>query len=117
MKKTDTNKKRMLRALKKHKGLVVTAAKATGIHKSTHYAWYHDDDAYKDAVDELMDLEVEFVESKLQDLIDSNNPAGILFYLKNKSADYKPQLKIEGDIKTEITINPINIINPGVKED
>ena len=113
MKKSDTNKKRMLRALKKHRGLVATSSKAIGIHKSTHYAWYHGDEAYKDAVDELMDMEIEHVESKLGELIEDGNASSIQFYLKNKSEQYKPQLKIEGDIKTEITVNPINIVKPG----
>lgn len=116
MRKTDTSKKRMLRALKKHKGLVVTAANAVGISKSTHYAWYHADEAYKEAVDKVMDLEIEYVECKLGDLIEDGNASAIQFYLKNKSKDFQPTIQVDAKVEGEITVNQIQIINPGKKK-
>ena len=107
MKKTDTNKVRMLRALKKHKGLVRTACKAAKISKSAYYQWYHEDEAFQEAVDEIMDLEVEYVESKLQTLIDNEVPSAVLFYLKNKSENYKPSLQIDAKVEGEIKVNAI----------
>ena len=113
---TKAMKVKMLRALKKHRGLVSTSAVACKMSRSTHYLWMNEDEDYKTKVDELMLLEVEYVESKLQNLIENENPSAIQFYLKNKSKDFQPTLKVDGDIKTEITVNPIKIVNPGKKD-
>lgn len=105
----DSNKmkKKMLTILKKNKGLVSTSCKICNISRSAYYLWYNNDPEFKEKVDEIMDLEVENVESKLFDLIQNNNPAGIIFYLKNKSEKFKPSLKIDAEINGELKINSI----------
>ena len=104
---TKAMKSKMLRALKKHKGLVSTSAQACKMSRSTHYLWMDNDEEYKDKVDELMLLEVEYVESKLQTLIENENPSAIQFYLKNKSKDYKPSLDVTAEVSGELKINAI----------
>ena len=105
----DTKKKKasMIRSLKKHKGLVSTSCQAVKIARSTHYLWMDSDDEYKSKVDELMNLEVEYVESKLQNLIENENPSAIQFYLKNKSDNYRPTLDVNAEVSGELTINAI----------
>jgi len=114
----DSNKKKLLKALLETRGLVLTACNKAGLSRSVHYQWMNKDKEYKAQVDAINDLMVEGVESKLKDLIDGDNTAAIIFYLKTKGRDagYGPQLKIDGDIKTEITVNPIKIVNPGKKD-
>lgn len=116
--KLDTNKKKLLKALTETRGLVLTACNKANIGRSTHYDWYHKDENYKASVDAINDMMVEGVESRLKDLIDEGNTAAIIFYLKTKGRDvgYGPTLKVDGDIKAEITVNPIKIVKPGEKK-
>jgi hypothetical protein len=80
-----TNKKKsMLEALEKALGIVTQACKMVGIHRSTHYDWLNSDEEYKQAVQDLGDVALDFAESKLHKLIDSGNPAATIFYLKTK---------------------------------
>ena len=115
--KTDNNKKKLLKALTDTRGLVLTACNKANLSRSQHYVWMSEDEDYKASVDAINDMMVEGVESRLKDLIDEGNTAAIIFYLKTKGRDvgYGPTLKVDGDIKAEITVNPIKIVNPGKK--
>jgi hypothetical protein len=97
-----TIKKAMLEALEKSLGIVTTAAKTVGIDRSTHYAWLKDDEKYKEAVEGISDMAIDFAESQLNQLMmgakhqvvtnkgeivevkDAPNPSSIIFYLKTK---------------------------------
>jgi len=46
-----------------------------------------DDEEYKQAVQELGDVALDFAESKLHKLIDQGNPAATIFYLKTKGKE------------------------------
>lgn len=80
----DVQKKAMLQALEKALGIVTQACKVVGISRQTHYNWLELDDEYKQAVQDLGDVALDFAESKLHKLIDSGNPAATIFYLKTK---------------------------------
>ena len=45
--KTDILKKAMIQALEKSLGIVTTACKNVGIHRSTYYDWYNNDLTFK----------------------------------------------------------------------
>jgi hypothetical protein len=105
--KTNSNKKKMLRALKKSRGLITKACAASKISRSAYYEWYNEDIDFKNQVDELMDNQVEDVEDKLLGLIDNDNTAAVIFYLKNKSPNFKPSMKIEAEVTGELKINAI----------
>jgi hypothetical protein len=97
-----TIKKAMLEALEKSLGIVTTAAKTVGIDRSTHYNWLKEDEAYKEAVEGISDMAIDFAESQLNQLMsgakhqvvtnkgeiveikDAPNPSSIIFYLKTK---------------------------------
>ena len=85
-------------------GIVTNAAKEVGIHRSTHYDWMEADPDYKQAVDSLQDIAIDFAESKLfekingvavkkgetddgEDIIYNVPPSdtAIIFYLKTKA--------------------------------
>jgi predicted DNA-binding transcriptional regulator AlpA len=74
----------MVEALEKALGIVTQACKVVGIARVTHYRWMKDDDEYRDAVEKLGDVALDFAESKLHKLIDQGNPAATIFYLKTK---------------------------------
>ena len=80
-----TRKKLMIQALEKSLGVVTTACKDAGIARKTHYKWYNDDPEYREAVDSIGDIAIDFVESQLFKQINSGVPSSTMFYLKTKA--------------------------------
>lgn len=77
-------KKAMLAALEKSLGVVTTACKAIGISRETHYSWLEKDEKYKEAVNELDNIALDFAETKLHSNISKGSDTAIIFYLKTK---------------------------------
>jgi hypothetical protein len=84
MSATEARKKAMLQALERSLGVVTTAARQAGIERTTHYTWLKEDEEYKRAVDSLEDVALDFAESKLHSLIQNDDTAATIFYLKTK---------------------------------
>lgn len=84
MANTDILKKAMLEALEKSLGIVTTACKTVGISRETHYRWLREDEAYKESVDSIADLTLDFVESQLHRQIQNGEVTSTIFYLKTK---------------------------------
>jgi hypothetical protein len=84
MTKTDKHKKAMLEALEKALGIVTSACKIVGISRETHYKWYREDARYKQQVDELGDVTLDFAESQLHHKIKDGDTTAIIFFLKTK---------------------------------
>lgn len=82
--KTDTLKKKMLDTLEASLGVVTSACKAVGIHRSTHYDWMNNDDQYSKAVHEIQDVALDFAESQLHSQIKGGSTSATIFYLKCK---------------------------------
>ena len=74
----------MLEALEKSLGIVTTACKSVGINRTTHYDWYIRDPKYKDAVDSLQEMVLDFAESQLFKSINNGSDAATIFFLKTK---------------------------------
>lgn len=74
----------MIEALTKALGIVTTACKAVDISRNTHYTWYNEDAEYKKAVDDIADVALDFAESKLHQLINKEDTASTIFYMKTK---------------------------------
>jgi hypothetical protein len=81
---TQQKKTALLEALEKSLGVVTTACKQVGIARKTYYLWIAKDKAFKDAVDDISNVALDFAESKLHSLIRDENPTAIIFYLKTK---------------------------------
>lgn len=100
--KTDITKRAMIEALEKSLGIVTTACKSVNIARQTHYEWMREDEQYKEAVEGIVDIAIDFAESQLNQLMmgakhqvvtnkgeiveikDAPNPSSIIFYLKTK---------------------------------
>ena len=82
--KSDILKKGMLLALEKSMGIVTAAAKKVKINRSTHYGWMEEDPIYKEAVESLQDIALDFAESKLMASIQNGSDTAIIFFLKTK---------------------------------
>jgi hypothetical protein len=81
---TQQKKQEMLVALEKTLGVVTTAARQIGIERTTHYYWMKEDEDYKQAVQSIDDVALDFAESKLHSLIQNDDTAATIFYLKTK---------------------------------
>ena len=109
MTQTDIHKKAMVEALEKSLGIVTTACKSVGIARQTHYEWMREDSAYKEAVESIADMAIDFAESKLHKQIDSGDTTATIFYLKTKG---KKRGYIERNEITGADGGPVQIIAP-----
>ena len=78
------DKQRLLEALEQSNGIVKYACDKAKISRGTHYNWLNEDEVYKLAVDNINNLNLDFAESKLFELISEGNLNATIFYLKCK---------------------------------
>ena len=77
-----TLKKRMIAALEKTFGVVSTAAPMAGIDRRTHYRWLKSDEDYKQKVEDLENVMLDFAETNLHQQIMEGNTTATIFLLK-----------------------------------
>lgn len=65
----DNIKSKLIQSLEQHNGIVSSACAAIGTPRSTYYMWLNNDPEFKAAVDEIQDVAIDFVESKLMEKI------------------------------------------------
>lgn len=100
--KSDTLKKEaLLNALTESLGVVTTACKKIGINRDTHYKWYKEDEVYRKAVDDLMDVALDFAEAKLHKKINDGDTAATIFFLKcrGKKRGYIEKSELDVNVK------------------
>jgi len=78
----DKRKEFMLQALGKTLGLVTPACKELGVSRDTFYRWLREDPEFKKKVDEIDDIQGDFVEHQLFKKIKEGSERSILFYMK-----------------------------------
>ena len=104
---THIKKKAMLEALEKTLGVVTTASKMVGIERTTHYKWMANDKDYKDKVNGLQEVVLDFAESALHKMVENHNPAATLFLLKTKGKQRgyveRQEIQHSSDTETDIT--------------
>jgi len=86
MSKKEHNLKKdaLLQALENSLGIVSTACNRSGISRSSFYKWYKEDEEFRKKVDEIDNLKLDFVESKLFKNIENEKEKSIIFYLQHK---------------------------------
>ena len=86
MSKKEHNLKKdtLLQALENSLGIVSTACNRTGISRSSFYKWYHEDEEFRKKVDEIDNIKLDFVETKLFKNIENEKEKSIIFYLQHK---------------------------------
>lgn len=133
----DTIKSKMIEALEQYYGIVTTACKSIGLPRSTYYTWLKEDIDFRFAVDEIQEVAIDFVESKLIEkirgiqMLGKSNGNGddededptytlppsdtaIIFYLKTKGRKrgYQERTLLGSDSENPITQSPIvNVYN------
>ena len=84
-KKERTLKKdTLLQALESSLGIVSTACNRTGISRSSFYKWYKEDEEFRKKVDEIDNVKLDYVETKLFKNIENEKEKSIIFYLQHK---------------------------------
>jgi len=82
--KLNPKKKAMIAALEKSLGVVTTAAKNSGVARQLHYDWIKQDENYRQAVEAIGDIALDFAESQLHKQIQEGNTTATIFFLKTK---------------------------------
>jgi len=82
--KIQHTKKALIEALEQSLGVVTTACKKVGIDRTTFYRYVNDDEAFKNAVNDIENIALDFAESQLHKQIKDGSTASTIFYLKTK---------------------------------
>lgn len=100
--KLDSKKKNFLEALESSLGVVTTACETSGQARSTHYLWLKNDEVYREAVEAIQDMAIDFAESSLYQQIREKNTPATIFYLKTKGKHrgYIERTEIDLGVKT-----------------
>ena len=106
-------KEKLLKALKETQGLIYHACKKAGnISRSTYYRYMREDKEFAQAVDDIKEAQIDYVESELIKNISRGKETSIIFYLKSKAKErgYAEKLDITtgGKPLTELKINVID---------
>lgn len=119
----DTLKSKTIEALAQYYGIVTTACKSIDLPRSTFYKWLNEDVEFKAAVEDIQDVAIDFVESKLMEKVNgvttqTYNQKGepviyelppsdtaIIFYLKTKGKKRGYVERTEVDNMGTIAIN------------
>ena len=107
--KTNTKKGNMLMALRKSLGIVTEAAKmvtedeveAENLRHS-HYDWLKTDPAYKEAVESIEDIVLDYAESQLFKQVAKGNTTAVIFLLKCKGKKRGYVERAEMDLTTSV---------------
>jgi hypothetical protein len=78
MNRVKQHKSAMLEALEQSLGVVTSAAKKAGIGRTTHYLWMKEDDNYREAVEAIDSVALDFAESQLHKQIQNGNTAATI---------------------------------------
>ncbi len=106
---TTKKKKAFLKTFKDCLGIVTDACYKSNISRRTYYNWRNNDEEFAKAVDDIQEDQIDYVESKLFQLINELNPTAVIFYLKTKGKNrgYSERLEVTGkdgkDIVSELS--------------
>lgn len=99
----ENDKIRFLDSLMKSKGIISYACAQSGITRMTVYRWRNDDLEFRQQMDEIGEVQCDFVEKNLLDRISEGDVRATIFYLekKGKNRGYGTQPVVEN-----VSINP-----------
>jgi hypothetical protein len=85
----------VLQCLVESHGVVTMACNNADVGRTTFYAWMNEDSEFKKEVEDITEQAIDYVESKLYLLIENQDTAATLFYLKTKGRKRGYQERIE----------------------
>ena len=111
----QNKKEKLLKALQETQGLIYHACKKAGnISRSTYYRYMREDEEFAQAVEDIKEAQIDYVEGQLIKNISDGKETSIIFYLKSKAKDrgYAEKLDITSGGKT-LTELKIEVIDTG----
>jgi len=100
------SQKRFVEKYFENNGNISKSCEDIGISRGTYYNWIKETE-FKEQLNQLEDIKIDYVEEKLFQLIDNGNVTAIIFYLNNKGKrrGYNSELRNDNDIpKLSITL-------------
>lgn len=80
----NIKKEKLLEYLEKCNGIVSTACRQADVSRSVHYEWLKNDTDYKEKVDRIQEVVIDFVESAFFKKIKDGDTACTIFFLKTR---------------------------------
>lgn len=74
----------LLAALRTSLGVIAAACEAAGVSRQTYYLWRRTDEEFRIAADDIVETQVDFVESQFLNRIRCGDTTAMIFYLKTK---------------------------------
>ena len=78
---TKLKKARMLHAMERSLSNISASAQYAKISRNTHYRWLKEDEKYREGIDEIREVTLDFTELQLRKLITNGNTKAIIFHL------------------------------------
>jgi len=105
-KRTQENKKKLLKALEKSLGIVTEACEKSNLSRTQFYKWYKEDKEFKESVESIEGKFIDFAETHLKQQIANDNTQATIFYLRTRGRKrgYGDSLDITSN-EEPITIN------------
>lgn len=91
----------LLESLKEHLGIVTVSCEAVNISRGSYYNWYNNNAEFREKADEILDVQLDFVEFQLIKRIKDGSDTAIIYYLNHKgkkrgyNTDNSPQKQTE----------------------
>ena len=89
-------------------GNITASCKEVGIDRSLYYKWLERDPKFKQAVDDLSEMSVDFAESHLKKQIKEGDTTATIFYLKTKGKHRGYSEKVEFDGTMHMTMQQLS---------
>ncbi|GHT02070.1 hypothetical protein AGMMS49525_04820 [Bacteroidia bacterium] len=104
--KGNAKKNAMIKALETTLGVVTPACQKLKISRKTHYQWMKEDEDYRKRVDDVLNVALDFAESKLHGNIKNGDTTSIIFFLKTKGKQrgYIERQELQHDLKGSVPI-------------
>jgi len=106
--RTQLKKNAMLKALINRLGVVSLACQDAGVSRSTFYEWVKTDPYFRQQVEEIPEIVLDFAESSLYKQISEKNTPATIFFLKTKGKGRGYVEKEEASVDDGETKNRIN---------
>ena len=82
--RTQIAKERMLKALESSLGVVTTALKTTDLSRTNYYKWLKEDEEFAKEVEEIENIQKDFIKSKYYDCVNDKVPAVVIHAAKTR---------------------------------
>lgn len=118
---TKAKKRAMLEALQKSLGIVTVAVRSLESDREKaenlrryHYSWLKTDDTYRQEVDSIADIALDFAESKLHKQIEKEDTTATIFYLKTKGKKrgYIERQELTGADGAQLAAPKVIVLSP-----